>query len=67
MPVSFSIRRSRYQSLTDITIVSVVSEGGSGSQRIEIRVEKRHSDVAGLLGDIVGGLCLVCVLDVGRC
>jgi hypothetical protein len=50
-----------------MTIVSVVSEGGSGSQRIEIRVEKRHSDVAGLVGDIVGGFCLVCVLDVGRC
>ena len=47
--------------MTDMTIVSVVSEGGSGSQRIEIRVEKRHSDVAGLAEDIVRGLCLVCV------
>lgn len=48
LPVVLSIRRSRYQSFTDMTTVSVVSWGGSGSHRIEIRVENLQAVWAGL-------------------
>lgn len=57
LPVFLSIRRSRYQSFTDMTMVSVVSCAGSGSHRIEIRVEKRQ--------DVLGGSGLAMVVVVG--
>lgn len=49
LPVAVSIRRSTYQSFTDITIVSVVSSAGVVSHRNEIRLEKRQVDWSGLI------------------
>lgn len=74
-PVFWSIRKSRYQSFTDMTIVSVVSRAGSGSHRSEMRVEKRQDDPArasGLAMDARDVCCpdkitwWICVLDL-RC
>lgn len=71
IPVSLSMRRSRYQFLTDMTIVSVVSFAGSGSHRSETRVEKRQ-DEAALVSVIVDngklspfwGISRVCENDI---
>lgn len=49
LPVAVSIRRSTYQSFTDITIVSVDSSAGVVSHRNEIRLEKRQVDCSGLI------------------
>lgn len=59
LPVFLSIRRSRYQAFTDMTMVSVVSCAGSGSHRIEIRVEKRQDVLGG------AGLAMVGVVEGG--
>ena len=44
VPVVLSIRRSMKYSPTERTMVSVVSAGGSGTHRREIRVEKLQDE-----------------------
>lgn len=55
--LALSIRRSRYQSFTDMAIVSVVSCASSGSHRSEMRVEKRQDELAGVLLVILKEMC----------
>lgn len=58
-PDFLSTRRSRNHSPTEITIVSVVSSGGSGTHRSEMRVVK--------LLDEPSAVPVVAMVNVGVC